>query len=51
MFRTNLVVHRQKRGIIYCITQFGTIVQESLAALKLQVRLLRVVGKTLKSFR
>ena len=24
MFRTNLVVHHQ-HGIIYCITQFGTI--------------------------
>ena len=32
MFRTNLVVHHQERGIIYCITQFGTIVQASLAA-------------------
>ena len=27
MFRTNLVVHHQQHGIIYCITQFGTIVQ------------------------
>ena len=38
MFRTNLVVHHQERGIIYCITQFGTIgtiVRASLAALKL----------------
>ena len=27
MFRTNLVVHRQEHGIIYCITQHnGTIV-------------------------
>ena len=25
MFRKNLVVHHQERGIIYCITQFGTI--------------------------
>ena len=25
MFRTNLVVHHQQHGIIYCITQFGTI--------------------------
>ena len=25
MFRTNRVVHRQERGIIYCITQFGTL--------------------------
>ena len=25
MFRTSLVVHHQKHGIIYCITQFGTI--------------------------
>ena len=24
-FRTNLVVHHQEHGIIYCITQFGTI--------------------------
>ena len=37
MFRTNLVVHHHQHGIIYCITQFGTIgtiVQASLAALK-----------------
>ena len=32
VFRTNLVVHHQQHGIIYCITQFGTIVQASLAA-------------------
>ena len=35
VFRTNLVVHRQEHGIIYCITQFGTIgtiVQASAAA-------------------
>ena len=35
MFRTNLAVHHQQHGIIYCITQFGTIgtiVQASLAA-------------------
>ena len=35
MFRTNLVVHHQEHGIIYCITQFGTIgtiLQASLAA-------------------
>ena len=41
MFRTNLVVHHQQYGIIYCITQFGTIgtiVQASLAALKLYSR-------------
>ena len=25
MFPTNLVVHNQEHGIIYCITQFGTI--------------------------
>ena len=25
MFRTNLIVHHQEHGIIYCITQFGTI--------------------------
>ena len=25
MFRTNLVVHHQEHGIIYYITQFGTI--------------------------
>ena len=34
MFRTNLVVHHQEHGIMYCITQFGTIgtiVQASLA--------------------
>ena len=24
-FRTNLVVHHHEHGIIYCITQFGTI--------------------------
>ena len=37
MFRTNLVDHHQEHGIIYCITQFGTIgtiVQASLAPLK-----------------
>ena len=27
MFRTNLVIHHQEHSIIYCITQFGTIVQ------------------------
>ena len=34
MFQRNLVVHHQQHGIIYCITQFGTIgtiVQASLA--------------------
>ena len=25
LFRTNLVVHHQEHGIIYCFTQFGTI--------------------------
>ena len=38
MFRANLVVHHQQHGIIYCITQFGTIgtiVQASLAAQQL----------------
>ena len=25
MFRTSLAVHHQQHGIIYCITQFGTI--------------------------
>jgi hypothetical protein len=25
MFRRNLVVHHQEHGIIYCITQFGTV--------------------------
>ena len=25
MFRTNIVVHYQERGLIYFITQFGTI--------------------------
>ena len=34
-FRTNLVVHHQQHGIIYCITQFGTIVKKILAALRL----------------
>ena len=29
MFRTNLVVHHQEHGIIYCITQFGTFVGDS----------------------
>ena len=40
MFRTNLVVHHQKHGIMYCITQFGTIgtiVQASPAVLKFAV--------------
>jgi hypothetical protein len=35
MFRNNLVVHHQEHGIIYCITQsgtIGTIVQASIAA-------------------
>ena len=35
MFRTNLVVHHQEHGVIYCITQFGTIgtiVQASVVA-------------------
>ena len=35
MFRTELGVHHQEHGIIYCIAQFGTIgtvVQASLAA-------------------
>ena len=43
MFRMNLVVHHYEHGVIYCITQFGTIgtiVQASPAALKLLVRLL-----------
>ena len=31
MFRKDLVVHHQQHGIIYRITQFGTIVQASLA--------------------
>ena len=38
MLRTNLVIHHQKHGIIYCITQFGTIgtiVQVRLAAARL----------------
>ena len=34
MFRTNLMVHHQEHGVIYSITQFGTIVQASLAAIK-----------------
>ena len=34
MFRTNLVIHHQEHSIIYCITQFGTIVQASVATLK-----------------
>ena len=34
MFRTNLVIHHHEHGIIYCITQFDTIMQESLSALK-----------------
>ena len=25
MFRTNLAVHHQEHGIIYCVIQFGTI--------------------------
>ena len=29
MFRTNLVVHHQEQGTMYCITLFGTIVQAS----------------------
>ena len=37
IFGMNLVVHHQDHGLIYCITQFGTIgiiVQASLAAFK-----------------
>ena len=33
MFRTNLVVHHQEHGNMYCITQFVRIMQASLAAL------------------
>ena len=33
MFRTNLVVHHQQHVIIYCITQFGTMVQASLVSI------------------
>ena len=33
MFRTKLVFHHQEHGIIYYITQFGTIVQASPARL------------------
>ena len=33
MFRKNLVVRHQEHGIIYCITQFGTIMQASPAAI------------------
>ena len=29
-----LLVHHQEHSVIYCITQFGTIVQASLAALQ-----------------
>ena len=32
MFRTNLVVHHQEHCLVYCITQFGTIVQASVVA-------------------
>ena len=28
VFRTSLVVHHQEHGIIYCITQFGTVGQK-----------------------
>ena len=35
MFRKNLVFHHQEHGIMYCIAQFGTIVQASLAAMRL----------------
>ena len=34
MFRKNLVVHHQQHCTIYCITQFGAIVQASLAVSK-----------------
>ena len=39
MFRTNLVVHHQEHGLIYCITQSGTIMQASLSAKKLCISL------------
>ena len=32
MFRTNLVVHYQEHGIMYCVIQFGTIGTVVLAA-------------------
>ena len=35
MFRTNLLVHHQEHGMTCCITQCGTVVQATLAALKL----------------
>ena len=46
LFRTNLVVHHQEHGIIYCITQFGTIgtiVQVSLARLTCTTKLRNTV--------
>ena len=46
MFRTNLVVHHQQHGIIYCITQFGTIgtiVQVSLPAARLACTIVPIV--------
>ena len=49
MFRTNLVFHHQEYGIIYCITQFGTIgtigtiVQASLDSPARQYRLYQTV--------
>ena len=39
MLWMNLIIHYQEHGIIYCITQSGTIVQASVAAMKLYVRL------------
>ena len=42
MFRTNLVVHHQKQGIIYCITQFGTIGTIVQASLDWSARLYRL---------
>ena len=42
MFRTNLVVHHQEHGIIYCITQFGTIGTIVQASLNSPARLYRL---------
>ena len=43
MFRTNLVVHHQEHGVIYCITQFGTI---GTIVLSGEFSCYEVVGKT-----
>jgi hypothetical protein len=52
MFRTNLVFHHQKHGVIYCVTQFvtiGTIVQANLDSPARLYRLHNILYYTVQS--